>query len=427
MEGCDGNLDGSPGDLTFRRYRRFGESGAKLIWFEACAVAEEGRANPRRLWIHRASVSALKRLLAVCRQAHRERYGSLDGLVTVLQLTHSGRYASPKPLVAYPHPVLDRWPTVGPVSAPPRATPPQVTGDEHLEALEDKFAEASAWAREIGFDGVDLKMTHGYLLSELLSARARPGSYGGDLSGRATFAVRTLQKIRQRAGKDFLLADRLGVYDGVPYCTSDGKAEGVPRDFPRPYQFGSGVRAENPLHMDLSEPLRFIGHLRDAGLGLLNVSMGIPYANPHLSRPYEKPNEGVYETPEHPLLGVARHFKAQAVIQEAYPDLAVVGAGYSWLQHFLIHAAAANLMLMLRRIKFVGLGRAALAYPWLAREALEKGEINPLQTCKTLSFCTYLMRSKNHPLGQFPAGCPPFDKDPYGQIVKEARHAARKN
>src|SRR5215472_12425501 len=49
MEGCDGTLDGRPDELTFRRYRRFGAGGAKLIWGEAAAVVEEGRANPRQL------------------------------------------------------------------------------------------------------------------------------------------------------------------------------------------------------------------------------------------------------------------------------------------------------------------------------------------------------------------------------------------
>ena len=51
MEGCDGEPDGSPGELTFRRFRRFGAGGAKLIWGEACAVVPEGRANPRQLVI----------------------------------------------------------------------------------------------------------------------------------------------------------------------------------------------------------------------------------------------------------------------------------------------------------------------------------------------------------------------------------------
>src|SRR5438105_6570738 len=34
MEGCDGTPDGEPGELTYRRYHRFGAGGAKLIWVE---------------------------------------------------------------------------------------------------------------------------------------------------------------------------------------------------------------------------------------------------------------------------------------------------------------------------------------------------------------------------------------------------------
>ena len=54
MEGCDGTLDGRPDELTFRRYRRFGAGGAKLIWGEAAAVVDEGRANPRQLLVNDA-------------------------------------------------------------------------------------------------------------------------------------------------------------------------------------------------------------------------------------------------------------------------------------------------------------------------------------------------------------------------------------
>ena len=51
MEGCDGTTDGSPDVLTKRRYERFAKGGAGLVWFEATAVMEEGRANPRQLYI----------------------------------------------------------------------------------------------------------------------------------------------------------------------------------------------------------------------------------------------------------------------------------------------------------------------------------------------------------------------------------------
>lgn len=425
MEGCDGELDGRPGELTFRRYRRFGAGGAKLIWFEACAVVPEGRANPRQLWIHGGSAKALAELLEECRRAHERKFGSREGLVAVLQLTHSGRYSHPKPLIAYHHPILDQYPYANLATAPARTAPWEVASDDYLAALEDRFVEAAVLARASGFDGIDLKMVHGYLLVELLSARSRPGPYGGALENRARFALNVLTKIRQRVGEDFLLAARLGVYDGVPYAVSRENARAVPRPRPEPYSYGFGVNPENPFEPDLEEPVRLLGWLKQAGVRLLNLSLGNPYVNPHLGRPYEKPNEGLYEPPEHPLLGVARHFRATAQVQQAYPDLPVVGTGYSWLQHFLINAAAANLKL--GRARLVGVGRGALAYPDFACDALDKGQLDPLRTCKTLSFCTYLMRQKNHPLGQFPTGCPPFDKEGYGQIIKQARAAARAN
>jgi 2,4-dienoyl-CoA reductase-like NADH-dependent reductase (Old Yellow Enzyme family) len=429
MEGCDGELDGRPGELTFRRYRRFGGGGAKLIWFEACAVVEEGRANPRQLWIHAGSARALAQLLAECRRTHEREFGSCEDLVCILQLTHSGRYSFRDKLVAYHHPVLNAYPYANLSTLPSRREPWTLASDKYLAALEDRFVEAARWAQEIGFDGVDIKMTHGYLLSELLSARVRPGPYGGSLENRARFALNVLRKVRARLGKDFLLVVRLGVYDGVPYAVAPacagrpGDAAGVPRPYPLPYEWGFGVNRDNPLEIDLEEPLRLIAWLRRAGVGILNVSMGIASVNPHLGRPYEKPNEGSYEPPEHPLHGVARHFAVAARIQQAFPDLVVVGSGYSWLRHFLIHAGAANLQL--GRATMVGVGRGSLAYPQWARDALTKGMLDPLRTCKTLSFCTYLMRQKNHPLGQFPTGCPPFDKEGYGRIVKEARAKSR--
>src|SRR5437879_1057188 len=107
MEGCDGTLDGRPDELTLRRYRRFGAGGAKLIWGEATAVIEEGRANPRQLLINEQTAPDLERMLRECRQAHRQAFGSDDDLVVGLQLTHSGRYSYRRPLIAFHDPLLD--------------------------------------------------------------------------------------------------------------------------------------------------------------------------------------------------------------------------------------------------------------------------------------------------------------------------------
>src|ERR1700736_2669624 len=81
MEGCDATLDGHPDVLTYRRYERFGAGGAKLIWGEATAVVENGRANARQLLINDATAPSLERMLSECRQAHRAAFGNAGDLV----------------------------------------------------------------------------------------------------------------------------------------------------------------------------------------------------------------------------------------------------------------------------------------------------------------------------------------------------------
>lgn len=416
MEGCDGDLDGRPGELTWRRYERFARGGCKLVWFEATAVCEQGRANTRQLWIRRQNLDEFARVMEMVRRVHREEWGTSDDLLVPLQLTHSGRYSVPTPVIAYHHPHIDRKNQTPPDLAP-------ITDDE-LSALEDRYLEAARLAAEAGFNAVDIKATHGYLLSELLGARTRPGCYGGSLENRTRFIRNVIGKIRAELGGRLMIVMRLGCYDGVPYFRDPASGIGVPCDFERPYPYGFGVNAANPLLEDLAEVQQAIGWFRQWGVELINVSLGSPYYNPHIGRPFEKPDEGNYEQPEHPLLGVDRHFRIGGQLQLAFPGLPMVGTGYSWLQQFAINAGASNVAR--GAIALMGIGRGVLAYPDYARDVLEKGELDGRRVCKTLTYCTWLMRQKHHELGQFPTGCPPFDKDPYGKIIKVARAAKPK-
>jgi 2,4-dienoyl-CoA reductase-like NADH-dependent reductase (Old Yellow Enzyme family) len=417
MEGCDGTPDGRPGDLTWRRYRRFASGGAKLLWFEATAVCGGGRANTRQLWLHPASMPDFARLLETTRREHVQCFGSADDLLEVLQLAHSGRYSVPERTVVCRNPVVDRKTNVAPDH-------PLISDDE-LERLEDHYVEAARLAVDAGFRAVDIKATHGYLIGELLSAKLRDGRYGGPLENRARFLGNVIGKIGADLGGRLILCARLGCYDGVPYAAGPESRTGVPLPYPVPYPHGWGVDPDDPHKEDLSEVKQLIGWLRDWGVALINVSIGIPYINPHIGRPFEAPDEGNYEPPEHPLLGVDRHFRIAGELQRAFPGLPMVGTGYSWLQHYMIHAAARNIDV--GAIRIFGAGRAALPYPDFALDALEKGELDPSRVCKTLTYCSYLMRRKRHPLGQFPTGCVPFDKSVYGPIMKQARESERAN
>src|SRR5437867_2829449 len=96
MEGWDGTVTGGITDDVRRRWQRFGESGAKLIYGgEAMAVAPEGRANPNQLIISERNKADLAELRELLVRSHRERFGSADDLVIGFQLTHSGRFCKP--------------------------------------------------------------------------------------------------------------------------------------------------------------------------------------------------------------------------------------------------------------------------------------------------------------------------------------------
>src|SRR6185503_3121761 len=77
MEGWDGTADGEPTDLTRRRWRNFGISGAKLMWGgEAAAVRHDGRANPHQLLMNARTQPAIAALREELVAAHRDRFGA---------------------------------------------------------------------------------------------------------------------------------------------------------------------------------------------------------------------------------------------------------------------------------------------------------------------------------------------------------------
>lgn len=410
MEGCDGTLDGRPDELTIRRYQRFGAGGAKLIWGEATAVVEEGRANPRQLLLDDRTEPDLARMLDVCRLAHREAIGRDDDLVVGLQLTHSGRYSYRRPLLAVHDPILD--PRMKLDSSYPLLT------DDDLRRLVDAYVAAARRAYRIGYQFVDVKQCHRYLLNELLAARQRAGPYGGSLENRTRMARDIITAIRSEV-PGLVVASRINVYDAVPYCKSGDSNIGEPCPYETPLACAWGTDSEDPRKPDLTEPLAWIAEMVRLGVPLVNVSMGSPYATPHVTRPFEYPPPDGYETPEPPLVGVDRHFDLTAQVQTTLPDVPVIGSGYSYLQEFLPHAGAANLRD--GRCTFVGVGRATLAQPDFVRQLLDHGRLDRKRVCRTFSYCTALMRSKHNELGQFATGCPPFDKEVYGLIWQRAK------
>ncbi len=423
MEGCDGTLDGLPDDLTYRRYERFGAGGAKLLWGEATAICDEGRMNPRQLWLHDRSASAIERMLQQCRAAHRAA-GFDDGdLLLGLQLTHSGRYGYKQPQLATHCPLLDPLTRDKTTGKTVDASYPLLTDDD-LRRIEDQYVTAAHFAAKIGCDFVDLKQCHRYLLSELLGATNRPGPYGGSLENRTRLIRNVIGRIRGEL-PHLILATRMNAFDGVPHRGEGDEFVGVPVPHTLPVVTAFGTDPYSPANPLLDEPLQVVRMLKAAGIALFNISLGNPYANPHYVRPAEvRPVDG-YDAPEHPLNGVLRHFAITAAVQQSIPDVPVVGSGYTWLQEFFPAAGAANVAA--GRCAFVGLGRGTLSQPDFAAHLQRTGKLERKTVCRTFSYCTNLMRTKDHPLGQYPTGCPPFDKDVYGPLWDEVKAKRAEN
>jgi 2,4-dienoyl-CoA reductase-like NADH-dependent reductase (Old Yellow Enzyme family) len=350
MEGWDGSDDGRPTDLVRRRWRRFGQSGAGLVWGgEAYAVRPEGRANPHQLCLGPASADDLAELHALLDPSQ----------VTGLQLTHSGRWSvDPRP--ARSDPLLDA-----------RRSGPVLT-DAELDAIADDYVTAAGLARDAGFDFVDVKACHGYLLHELLSG-------AGDLDANS----RTIRTIIERVRAE-------GIRVGVRLSTFD-----LPPHRPGPDGVGE---AEVEGRWGFADPVALVDRL---GIDLLCVTAGSPYYCPHAQRPAWFPPSDGYAPPEDPLVGVVRLLDSAAAIAAARPAVTVVATGFSYLQEWLPHVASA--MVRDGGADLVGIGRMALSYPDLPTDVLAGRPLDARRLCRTFSDCT------TAPRNGLVSGCFPLD------------------
>ena len=410
MEGWDANGDGSPTVHTLRRWQNFGLSGAKLIWGgEAAAVQPDGRANPNQTLAIPENKAGLAALLQACCQAHQQRFGTCDDLLVGLQLTHSGRFSKPnekskaEPRIAYHHPLLDEKFKIDPQDQS------VVWTDADLETLIDRYVAAARLAQEVGFAFVDVKACHGYLLHEFLSARSRPGPYGGDFAGRTRLLLTIIHRIREEL-PSLMVGVRLSSFDIVPYRTSREVGQPMSYEHLLPYPFGFGTCPEQPLEMKLDETIELIRQLHSSGVALLNLSCGSPYYNPHIQRPASFPPSDGYQPPEDPLVGVARQLSAARQCKQAVPEMPMVGSGYSYLQDYLPHAAQA--LVRAGWIDSVGVGRLVLSYPDLPADLLEGNPLRRKLLCRTFSDCT------TAPRNGLISGCYPLDD--YYKALPEA-------
>ena len=422
MEGWDCLPDGSPSELTRRRWLHFAASGAKLLFgCEACAVMESGKSNTRQLMITPATMPKLKALCAEMRELHAQKFGTADDLLIGLQLTHSGRYSHPhddaklESVTAYCHPLLDEK---------FHSSAANVVSDGELRNIIRHFIDAAKLAQEAGFDFVDVKMAHGYLGHELLSGFERPGEFGGSFENRTRFFREIVEGIRREV-PGLEIGTRFSLFDCLPFEKGPDKV-GIPMQRNGigvgnyHYAFGGDGTG---LGYDLTEPIRFLELCRSLGVELICTTACSPYYNPHFQRPAYYPVSDGYLPPEDPVCGAARQIGAVAKVKEHFKGTGMIfiGSGYTCLQEFLPQVGQAAVRA--GRTDMVGIGRMVIAYPELPADALKGGPLQTKRICRTFGDCTTAPRSG------MVSGCYPLDEfykcRPECERVKEIKRKLR--
>lgn len=393
IEGRDATETGAPGELSLRRYGRLAEGGSGIIWLEATSVTDDGRTFPSQLRLTEETKAEFETLIETIHERGQDHEGNERRPYTVLQLTHSGRHSAPEgepaPIVAHHSEVYD--------------SPDQeyhLISDAELDALQDRFVEAAELAQEVGFDAVDIKACHGYLLHELLFSYEREDSkYGGSYENRTRFLRETVDRITDRV-PELTVTTRLNVYDKVPH------------------PWGWGMAEDGSLDRDLSEPVRLIEDLEDLGVELINVAVGNPYYNPDFERPADQSLAGQDLPDEHPLTSIEESLAVTADLAERVPEnVRLAGTGLSWLRRYFPNVAAAAVAE--GWMDLIGVGRESLADPYYANRLLENDGLPGDEVCITCSACSQMMRDGVE------VGCIIRDTELYRPIYQEGREQAQ--
>lgn len=369
MEGNDSNPDGSPSELTERRYLRNTLGGSALVWYEAVSIVPEGRSSAHQLFLCAKNLDAFKRMNETLKEEGLKRNGFEPYLV--MQANHSGRYSNPQgrpaPMIAYRNPIYEKL---------READDSCIVSDDYLKSLENKFGEAASLAKKAGFDAIDIKACHGYLLMELLSAYTRTGEYGGSFENRSKLLLHSIQNAKTFETDDFKVTARIGIYDGFPW----------------PYGFG--VKKDGDVTPDYTEAILLLKRIEATGVKMVNLTMGNPYVNSHVTRPF---NHGKYVPDEHPLYGMGRLINGIKKVKGSIPHVFVYASGPSFMREFCdLYAAGAIEQGFCDGMLF---GRMSFANPNFANQIGLSGRIDKAQVCVACGKCGDLIRAGK------PTGC----------------------
>ena len=378
MECCDADTDGNPGETAFRRYERLARGNAGVIVVEALSVVDENRGRLHQLTALPQNRKDFTRLVAAMRKANPRP-------LILWQLTHAGELSNPEfseRVCAKPFPGYEG----------------RLLTEEEVDEILDKFVLAARMAQDCGADGVDFKLCHGYLGTQLLRPfNDRKWKYGGSWGNRTRFAYEFYERVaREISDPGFLVGSKVSVWEGLPG--------------------GVGSAGPDTPVMDLTESLDLVKGLEARGAKYIIESAG----NPSLTLPLVQAEKRFAE------ISYLRFFFQKELRRVLNKETVVIGSNYSIFRNgknsfrgvkreeaSLIYWANKNIRDGV--CDMVALGRQSLADPLLPAK-LEQGKEAEVQWCTACDNCIeFLIR-------QVPVGCSTYERK-YSEELKEIRAA----
>ncbi|MFP4006234.1 MAG: 2,4-dienoyl-CoA reductase [Candidatus Hadarchaeia archaeon] len=376
MEGNDSDEEGNPSSKTIRRYKELFEGDAGMISSGALTITYESRGRKYQESIMPRNREALKNLVEEMREVNEDP-------LFIFQLTHSGELSTPD---FSKRVTVKELPGFG----------GELLTEEDVRDIQDKFVRAARIAYECGADGVDFKLCHGYLGSQILRPyNDRDWEFGGSWENRSKFAFETFERMVDEVGdSDFLFGSKVSLWEGFPG--------------------GQGTAGPDSAIMDLEEPLDLIKGLEKRGADFVIQSAGCPSITLALTQPDARIPRDVY-----------LHQTFQQRISEVVgSDMVVIGSGYSAFRNGDNRLQAVkkeeasipywgNKCIEDGVTDMVAIGRQSLADPKFPKKLLY-GDQEDINWCTTCDGCVELLiRQEN-------VGCTVHYEE-YRKLLEEVR------
>ena len=197
---CEPN--GMPTEKYIAYHEHKARGGWGLIITEDYVIAPNAGGFVRLPGLYSAELAAAHRELT-------ERVHAAGGKIAA-QIYHAGRETKSS---------VTGEPIVGPsaVREPTRSETPRELSIDEVHDLVRQFATCATYAKQAGFDAVEVHGAHGYLVGAFASpfSNKRCDEYGGTTRNRARFACEIIQAIKEACGEDYPVIYRMSVNEYV--------------------------------------------------------------------------------------------------------------------------------------------------------------------------------------------------------------------